>query len=414
MAPMVFRAELTFFPKVAALGLVVVVSTLSFRFIEQPFRSTTATVIRRPIFLATVSASLTVLLILGTAATTDNATKGLDSVSAANLLPPPSAPSPDIADSTYSLVKPFCKGAGAAVFECPPSKKVLFGTQSLPLFPPATPTCVPLDDANYFDCILGDVDAQQSVVVVGDSHAKALWVAWDDVGKRLGVAVHGYFLNACPFVVGRGGQCTERNDAVRKRLLAGDFAFAILVQAVDHVRRIPDTTERADFEATYQDLASAGVRFAVVKDNPGIGEDEKNCVLYNLPDASSCSLPRVKGFAVDDHAFEVARELDLDTIDFSEIYCDRSTCPLVIGGVSVYRDYRHITTVFGKTLGPFLFDQLVTLGFTTQINSVTSLSSDLSSGPECTNIGDGRFGAQTRQFGGFNGYTGNQAGIPWC
>ena len=91
-------------------------------------------------------------------------------------------------------------------------------------------------------------------------------------------------------------------------------------------------------------------------------------MIYNRLDASSCTMPRVKGFGFDDHAFDVARELNLDTIDFSEIYCDRSRCPLVIGGVSVYRDYRHITAVFGKTLGPFLYDQFVTLGLTTEIN----------------------------------------------
>ena len=254
------------------------------------------------------------------------------------------------------------------MFECPPSTEVLFGAQSLPSYPPATPTCVPLESANYFDCVLGDLNARNSIVVVGDSHAKAQWVAWDDVGKRLGVAVHGFFLNACPFVVGRGNRCSERNEAVRNRLIAGEFDFAVLVQAVDHTRRIPDAQERTDFEATYRDLALHGIRFVVLKDNPGIGEKERNCVIYNRLDASSCTMPRVKGFGFDDHAFDVARELNLDTIDFSEIYCDRSRCPLVIGGVSVYRDYRHITAVFGKTLGPFLYDQFVTLGLTTEIN----------------------------------------------
>jgi hypothetical protein len=89
---------------------------------------------------------------------------------------------------------------------------------------------------------------------------------------------------------------------------------------------------------------------------------------YNRDDASSCVMSRVTGFEFDDHAFDVAQELGLDTIDFSEIYCDRTTCPLVIGGVSVYRDSRHITAIFGKTLGPFLFDELATLGFTTLID----------------------------------------------
>jgi hypothetical protein len=65
---------------------------------------------------------------------------------------------------------------------------------------------------------------------------------------------------------------------------------------------------------------------------------------------------------VPDFAFEVAVEGGHNTIDFSEIYCDDTLCPLVLGGVRVYRDYRHITTIFGKTLAPFLYNELTTLG----------------------------------------------------
>jgi hypothetical protein len=72
---------------------------------------------------------------------------------------------------------------------------------------------------------------------------------------------------------------------------------------------------------------------------------------------------RPKGLAIRDYAFDVATDLGVPTIDFTEIYCDGSTCPLAIGGVRVYRDYRHITTVFGKTLGPFLYNNLVDIGF---------------------------------------------------
>jgi len=362
LAPLVIGLELTMFHKIVVLAFVFAASALSFRFIEQPFRLSQAAIIRRPILLAPISVALTTLLILGTLFATDGATKSSTAVNVDDILPPVSAPLPEDASPEYPLVSPFCFGAGAAVFDCPPSTEVLFGSRSLPSNPPESPTCTPVENDHFFDCVLGDPDAATAVAVVGDSHAKALWVAWDDLGKRHGIAIHSFFRAGCPYSDGRQQECGERNSAVRDRLFAGEFDFAILVQSVDQRRRQPDARERTEFASTYRNLEDNGVSFVVVKDNPGIGEDDKDCFSRNFRDPSGCAVSRADGFSVPDFAFEVAVEGGHNTIDFSEIYCDDTLCPLVLGGVRVYRDYRHITTIFGKTLAPFLYNELTTLG----------------------------------------------------
>jgi hypothetical protein len=72
---------------------------------------------------------------------------------------------------------------------------------------------------------------------------------------------------------------------------------------------------------------------------------------------------RDRGFVYRDFAFEAATELGVPTIDFTDIYCGETECPVSIGGVRVYRDRGHITTVFGKSLVPFLENDLTELGF---------------------------------------------------
>jgi len=365
LLPLAIGVELTMFHKIVALALVVALSALSFRFIEQPFRTSTMDVIRRPLFLVPISAALTAVLIFGTIAVTGNESQAPEAVSAENVLPSTTAPLPDKASPRYPLVAPFCNGAGAAVFDCPPATAVVFGAKTLPYFPPASPNCVPLDNDNFFDCVLGYPTATTSIAVVGDSHAKALWVAWDDIGKRLGVAVHVFFNDGCPYSDGHTGRCGERNDAVHDRLIRGEFEFAIFAQSVDHRRGIPDALEKAQFESTYRNLTDNGVSFVVLKDNPGIREDDANCFSRNFRDPSGCAVSRNNGFSVPDVAFTAASELGVNTIDFSDIYCDSSSCPLALGGVRVYRDRRHITTIFGKTLGPFVHNELAKLGFVT-------------------------------------------------
>jgi hypothetical protein len=45
-------------------------------------------------------------------------------------------------------------------------------------------------------------------------------------------------------------------------------------------------------------------------------------------------------------------------IDLTRFYCDASTCPVVIGGVNVYRDNNHVTVTYAKTLAPYLFSAM--------------------------------------------------------
>jgi SGNH domain (fused to AT3 domains) len=45
-------------------------------------------------------------------------------------------------------------------------------------------------------------------------------------------------------------------------------------------------------------------------------------------------------------------------IDLSDYFCDRTTCPPVIGNVLVYRHRNHITATYVRTLAPMLQDAM--------------------------------------------------------
>ena len=49
-------------------------------------------------------------------------------------------------------------------------------------------------------------------------------------------------------------------------------------------------------------------------------------------------------------------------IDLTPYYCDKDTCPVVIGGVNVYRDDNHLTVTYAKTLAPYLYRAIVESG----------------------------------------------------
>jgi hypothetical protein len=45
-------------------------------------------------------------------------------------------------------------------------------------------------------------------------------------------------------------------------------------------------------------------------------------------------------------------------IDLSDYFCDRTTCPPVIGNVLVYRHMNHVTATYVRTLAPMLQNAL--------------------------------------------------------
>ena len=45
-------------------------------------------------------------------------------------------------------------------------------------------------------------------------------------------------------------------------------------------------------------------------------------------------------------------------VDLTRWFCDDRGCPLVIGGVKVYRDLGHLTESYARTLAPYLGEAL--------------------------------------------------------
>ena len=48
----------------------------------------------------------------------------------------------------------------------------------------------------------------------------------------------------------------------------------------------------------------------------------------------------------------------VDYVDLTKFFCDSRQCFPVIGGALVYKDATHITSVYGRTLGPYLLRAL--------------------------------------------------------
>lgn len=363
LTPIALQSSLDFTLKISVLVAVVAVSSLSYRFVEQPFRSSESAVVRRPRFLFPVAVLSTIALIGGTVLVNAPINPTETSAQTDALIPNVDETTIDTPSADYPFVSAFCFGAGAAVFDCPEETTVAFDGETLPSSPIDTPTCSQSQTRSYDHCVLGDVASTRSIALVGDSHAKALWVAGDTLGKRAGAAVHVFFRNGCAYSINRSPACSDFTDLVSERIFSREFDVVIFAQARIRKEGLITIAKSGAFFDAYRALLAEEIPFVVLKDNPRLETVNIDCLKREFRDPKGCALSRDRGFIYRDYAFEAASELGVPTIDFTDIYCEETVCPLAIGGVRVYRDRGHITTVFGKSLVPFLENDLTELGF---------------------------------------------------
>ena len=97
----------------------------------------------------------------------------------------------------------------------------------------------------------------------------------------------------------------------------------------------------------------------VLRDTPKARLDTAGCVQQAIDArrrAAACALPRSRAL-VGDPAAAAAARFRTDRVrlaDLTRYMCDARRCYPVVGGALVYKDEHHMTTVFARTLWPYL------------------------------------------------------------
>ncbi|WES66198.1 acyltransferase family protein [Microbacter sp. GSS18] len=195
------------------------------------------------------------------------------------------------------------------------------------------------------------------VALVGDSHAAMLIPALEVIGERDDWSVDVYVGRGCRWYADEpDADCAARQQAIDARVLSGDYDLLIETgrNSAEYSRQDQDA-KAAALAQRWAQAQRNGTVVAAVADNP------------EVPPTSSECLATTDEFAFDTCAFvRSGRTMDADPlraaaaasgaalVDLTAEYCRDQTCPMVVGGVVVYRDAHHITASFSRTLVPAL------------------------------------------------------------
>jgi peptidoglycan/LPS O-acetylase OafA/YrhL len=362
LLPIFLGHELGAVSKVAALAMIVVLAELTYRFIENPVRRAKAAWTFKPAFAGTIALVTSAAVVAVVFVTPHNFGKQETNqdLSAMMRSTPNSLDTPG-AVAKYPYTLPYCDGAGAAIYDCPPNTTLEFDSAAYPIGPPRSDTCQYEVETMIIDCVMGDTTSSRSIALVGDSHARAMWASLDLIGKRAGYAVHEFLSPRCSYRLYHFDWCTAHNREIEPRLNSGEFDLVILTQSarMSYFSAENPLEPINPFGELFGELKTNGINVAVVKDNPKRGPELSSCIKLHRDEPGLCSKPYKSRF---DRATQTAIDLGFPVIDLDNAYCPDDSCNAVRGGMFVWRDNGHISPFYHVTAAPLVWSQLMENG----------------------------------------------------
>jgi len=231
-------------------------------------------------------------------------------------------------------------------------------------------------------CPVGDTDAARSMVVIGDSHARAWTPATNLMGERFGYTAYNLVYSGCP------ASQAERLDPVTKREWpeCNDFkewTLATIAElepelvlvssaALPKVIALDGTsvvgfTKPKKFRAVQLDgmrrelemIRALGPDVALLANTPKLPREPGVCLSSGVADLGGCLFDAGAdarryqlGFA------KVGRQVGATVVDAEKWFCYQQQCPSVVGNYVTMRDSEHMTTEYSRTLAGPLAEEL--------------------------------------------------------
>lgn len=367
LPPIALGREMTWLEKAVAVLVVVTLSAYSYRYVEVPFRTGRPAhrlVRRRALVLYPLSATLVVVTACSAWWYTgyQGGEKGDNPpITVAGEAEPGAVRGPD----TEALVRASVTAA---------RDKAAVPSNLTPDLLNLRNSIADVGECDYEEnvrdlCPVGD--GEKTVVLIGDSHARAWIPAFNRIVSTGGWTAYYLVKPQCtaahisiasldddrPFT-----DCSDFQDWVIDVVedLQPDLAVVASSPPVngvfsggERVTSVEGTIPvlQAGYDELFLELAQHADRVALVRDVPKSPDDPATCLSTGDPNLDDCMFkPVERSQVLGDVAVTAAQESGIEVVDPTPWLCYDGECPVVIGGTLSYRDTDHITTEYAANL----------------------------------------------------------------
>jgi peptidoglycan/LPS O-acetylase OafA/YrhL len=209
-------------------------------------------------------------------------------------------------------------------------------------------------------CVLGDTTSTKTIVLVGDSHAAQWGSAFNKIARDRRFKLVSFSKSACAFarapILSDGKpytSCIEWREKVLVEILKLR-PFAV-VTSQSGSGSVSDDLMIEGLRNVWGELTQAGSEIIVIRDTPKMGFEPGNC-LGATP--AKCFTKRSDTGLNNMLARAAEGQKNVRVVDMTDALCGPELCPAVVGNMIVWRDYGHLTRTYSLALAPYLASRL--------------------------------------------------------
>jgi hypothetical protein len=283
------------------------------------------------------------------------------------------------AEATAAITDRPCFGAAARspLQHCfnASLQRTVFPTPSDALLEPNAP-CTPVGRANLlFPCVFGasQTSPNDSVALIGDSHASHWRAAVDVVAEARGWPAISITRSGCPFIKARviipaaqDATCQRWNKELMDWLGRHPEVSTVFLSErsgarYHHPRGSSNFATAVEGNLKlWRALPHTIKNIFVIRDTPRNSNAAADCVRRVLAKRQRpgvlCARRRSKALHPDPAVVAARRTKSkrVHALDMTRFFCDPAHCYPVVGGALVHKDTNHITAIFARTLGRYM------------------------------------------------------------
>lgn len=207
-------------------------------------------------------------------------------------------------------------------------------------------------------CSGGPTSAEQTVLVLGDSHAEMWTPTLDELSHELGFEYVLHILGGCNVVGAQPpiavGDC-RRVQAQNLEIVDELEPDAVIVS---HFADNVETTDRQEWigglETFLSEMEQRSIPVGWIHDSPSFEENPVECV--SLRSEAECTESveeaTARSVRLREREAPTLERFDAVTVDPTTFMCDDEVCPLRSNGVFHYRDQHHVAATHARALAP--------------------------------------------------------------
>lgn len=219
-------------------------------------------------------------------------------------------------------------------------------------------------NAEVIICEYGETeDYLHTVALVGGSKSTHWHPALNSFAAEEQIRLLNVTKSGCRLWLGGSSadDCNEWNENVVREV--ADYGVDLVVTLADTdssgIDEVPE-----GFLEQFRRFEERGVPILAIRDSPTFPHDVAECIAEHGVDSAACDGDRSQMLPVPSawEKLEV-HPANVTYVDYTEIFCDTDSCPVVIGNVIAYSDMTHMTATFSRSFAPILRpDVLAALG----------------------------------------------------